>query len=41
VLLQTLQDEDFKEETDRGDMLKLIVVKWRESNSRERNGEGG
>jgi len=36
-----LQDEDFKEKTGIGDMLKLIVVKRRESNSGERNGESG
>ena len=36
-----LLDEDFKEETSRGEMLKLMVVKWRESNWGERNGEGG
>jgi hypothetical protein len=36
-----LQDEDFKGGTGRGDMLKLIVVKWRESNSEERNDEDG
>jgi hypothetical protein len=36
-----LQDEGLKEETGGGDTLKLIVVKWRESNLGERNGEGG
>jgi hypothetical protein len=35
------QDEDFKEETGIGDMLKRILVKWRESNSGESNGESG
>jgi len=38
---ENLQDEDFKEETSRGDMLKLIVVKWRDSNWWYRNGDSG
>jgi hypothetical protein len=36
-----LQDEDCKGRAGRGDMLKLILVKWRESNSKEGNHENG